>query len=248
MQRGAMPGSGKCVFVDLGLLGLPQAEALMVATGEMVAARTVPEIVFFLAHPPTVALGLKERSPAAPKDLLVSPERLAQEGIALVRSVRGGGITYHWPGQVVCYPVLRLRPIERDISAHMTRLEEVGIGTLKRFGLTATRRRDSAAHIGLWVDEEKIVSMGIRVSRWITSFGFAVNLNGDFSPSRYVRPCGLDGVRLTSIERLLGNAPPRERIMEMVIEGFANVFHRTFEPVPKDLVPVLARAAHVPVE
>ncbi len=196
----------QCIFADLGVLGLPRAEALMNAVGARVGMREMPDLLFFLAHPPTVAVGLKDRGADPPKDLLVSPERLVDEGIALVRSIRGGGITYHWPGQVVCYPVLRLSPIERDISAYMTKLEDVGITTLKQVGINATRRRESAAHIGLWVDGKKIVSMGIRVSRWVTSFGFAMNLDGDFSPSRYIRPCGLDGVKLTSIEEVSGKS------------------------------------------
>jgi lipoate-protein ligase B len=236
--------SGKCFFVDLGLTELVQAETTMIEVGRMVGACALPDFLFFLAHPRTVAVGLKDRQGVAPKDLLVSPQRLADEGIALVRSVRGGGITYHWPGQVVCYPVLRLSPAERNISAFMTGLEDVGIATLKRLGLTATRRRDSAAHIGLWIDGKKIVSMGIRVSRWVTSFGFAVNLDGDFSQSRYVRPCGLDGVRLTSIEEILGQAPPREQIIDLVKESFSVVFGRTLEPAPKDLLPVLVQAAN----
>jgi lipoate-protein ligase B len=238
LQRKEMIGTKRCVFTDLGLLGLPRAEALMVAVGERVGAGEIPEMLLFLAHPPTVAVGLKDGKAESPKDLLVSPERLAGEGIALVRSVRGGGITYHWPGQVVCYPVLRLSPVERNISAYMTKLEDVGIATLKRVGLTATRRRDSAAHIGLWVDGRKIVSMGIRVSRWVTSFGFAMNLDGDFSPSRYIRPCGIDGVRLTSIEESLGEAPSRSQLMDMVKESFVNVFQRALEPSPPGLLPL----------
>ncbi len=235
--------TGRCAFADLGLLGLPQAEALMIKAGERVGAGEIPDLLFFLTHPPTVAVGLKDRGPDAPKDLLVSPQRLDDEGIALVRSVRGGGITFHWPGQVLCYPVLRLSPTERNISAYMTRLEDVGITTLQQFGLHATRRRDSAAHIGLWVDGKKIVSMGIRVSRWVTSFGFAMNLDGDFSASRYVRPCGLEGVSLTSIEEVLGKAPSRTQLMEKLKESFSYVFQRTLEPPRQDLLPLLEQVA-----
>ena len=231
--------SRQCLYIDLGLLELPQAEALMIAAGKMVGARGIPDLLFFLAHPRTVAVGIKERAPDAPKDLLVTPERLAEEGIDLVRSVRGGGITYHWPGQVVCYPVLQLGANERNISAYMAKLEDVGIATLKKLGLDASRRRDSAAHIGLWVEGRKIVSMGIRVSRWVTSFGFAMNLDGDFAPSRYIRPCGIEGARLTSIEELLGTAPSRVQLMELVRENFSIVFERTLEPGRPDLLPFL---------
>jgi lipoate-protein ligase B len=229
----------QCLFSDLGLLDLPRAEALMLSASKLVAAREVPDLLFFLAHPPTVALGIRDRGTGPPKDLLVSRERLAAEGIALVRSVRGGGITYHWPGQLVCYPVLQLNPAERSIVAYMTGLEDVGMATLRKLGLDATRRRDSAAYIGLWIGEKKIVSMGIRVSRWVTSFGFAVNLDGDLAPSRYVRPCGIEGAQLTSIEELLGKAPSRAQLLEMVKESFGTVFQRTLEPMSQDLLATL---------
>jgi lipoate-protein ligase B len=229
----------QCLFTDLGLMDLPRAEELMFSASEMVAARELPDLLFFLAHPPTVALGMRDRGTGPPKDLLVSIEQLAAEGIALVRSVRGGGITYHWPGQVVCYPVLRLNSAERSIVTYMTGLEDVGMATLKKLGLTASRRRDSAAYIGLWIREKKIVSMGIRVSRWVTSFGFAVNLGGDLAPSRYVRPCGIEGARLTSIEEMLGTAPSRALLMEMIKESFGTVFQRRLEPMSQDLVSLL---------
>lgn len=225
-----------CMYADLGLLDGPRAEALMNAAGTLVGEGKEPDLLFFLAHPPTVAVGIKDRATATPKDLLVSPERLAAEGIALVRSLRGGGITYHWPGQVVCYPVLRLRTEERNISGYMARLEDVGIATLQKLGLVASRRRDAAAYIGLWVDGKKIVSMGVRVSRWVTSFGFALNLGGDFSASRYVRPCGIEGLRLTTVEAMLGQAPSRGQVIDLVKESFQAVFDRTPVPERPDLL------------
>jgi lipoate-protein ligase B len=195
------------------------------------AANQIPDLLLVLAHPPTVALGLKGRSSNPPKDLLVSLDRLHDEGIALTYSPRGGGITYHWPGQVVCYPVLALGPTERNVPAYMAKLEEMALHALRSMGLEAERRRDSAAHVGLWVDGRKIVSMGVRVSRWVTSFGFALNLEGDFSPSLYMRPCGLDGVRLTTVAEMLGTAPPRAWVVQSLKESFVSLFDRTVVPV-----------------
>jgi len=192
----------------------------------------IPDLLLFMAHPKTVALGLRDRHAEHPKDLLVSPERLAQEGIALTRSIRGGGITYHWPGQVVCYPVIALGPKERDIPLYMYRLEEVGIRTLSSFGINAARRRDRAAYVGLWLGDKKVVSMGIRVSSWVTSFGFVINLKGDHFPSRYIRPCGLEGVELVAMEEILGKAPPKALIIEKVKEMFATTFGMSLEKMP----------------
>jgi lipoate-protein ligase B len=226
----------ECRYTELGQIEVPAAEQLMIAAGEWRFRNEIPDLLLFMTHPRTVALGLRDRRAEKPKDLLVSPRRLEREGIALTRSVRGGGITYHWPGQVVCYPVLALRRDEQDVPAYMRRLEEVGICTLKRFGVNAVRRRDSAAHVGLWIENAKVVSMGVRISRWVTSFGFAINLAGDAGPSRYLRPCGLEGVRLTTLEEILGTAPRRSLVVDAVIESFASVFGRIPDKMPNALL------------
>jgi lipoate-protein ligase B len=224
-----------CFVADLGVTAIPETERLMAAAGLLRARGETPDTLFLLAHPKTVAVGLKDLRSERPKDLLVSLDQLEREGIALTRSVRGGGITYHWPGQVVCYPIVALTGADRDIPGYMRRLEQVGLDTLERFGLTASRRRDSAAHVGLWLDRKKIVSMGVRVSNWITSFGFAVNLEGDVAPSRYVRPCGLEEARLTTVQEALGHAPSRQSVIDAVRETFSTVFHRKTEKMPDDL-------------
>jgi lipoate-protein ligase B len=213
-----------CYVAHLGVMGVSEAERFMAAAVSLRATGEIPDILLFLAHPKTVALGLRDRRFDQPEDLLVSTRQLEEEGIALTRSVRGGGITYHWPGQVVCYPIVALSPDERDIPAYMSKLEQVGIDSLRRFSLDVCRRRDSAAHLGLWLDGKKIVSMGVRVSNWVTSFGFALNLEGDHLPSRYVRPCGLEGVTLTTVQEALGHAPPRQWIVEVICESFASIF------------------------
>lgn len=220
---------GPCLVTDLGVMGIPQAERFMDAARKLRAANEVPDLLLFLAHPKTVALGLRDRHVEHPKDLLVSPQRLEREGIALTRSIRGGGITYHWPGQVVCYPVLALGSDERSIPEYMFKLEEVGIRTLRRFGVKAARRRDAAAYVGLWTSEGKIVSMGVRVSNWVTSFGFVINVHGDHRESQYVRPCGLEGVDLVTLEEILGDAPSKGSVVAAIMESFTEVFNRTLK-------------------
>lgn len=223
--------NGICVHADLGVVPVPVIEDLMSEALELRARDKMPDLLLFMAHPPTVALGLRDRSTETPADLLVSPEQLAREGIALTRSIRGGGITYHWPGQVVCYPVLALGPEERDVTTYMFKLEQVGIQTLRSFGVEADRSRESSAHVGLWVGKNKILSTGVRIRNWITSFGFALNLEGDHSRSRYVRPCGIEGACLSTVEELLGSAPPRERVVEEIRTNFASIFDRTLAPI-----------------
>lgn len=230
-------GSGKkCHVAILGVVGVPEADRFMSAAKELRLSGGIPDLLLFLAHPRTVALGARGRLHEQPEDLLVPLSRLDKEGIALTRSVRGGGITYHWPGQVVCYPLLALGPGERHIPAYMQNLEEVGIRTLHRFGVDADRRRDTAAHVGLWRHGRKVVSMGVRVSSWVTGFGFAVNLEGNHEPSTYIRPCGLDGVRLTTLEQILGKAPPRPSVIEVLKENCSNVLGRELEDAPASLL------------
>ncbi len=226
----------KCLYGDLGITAIPRAEKLMSAARDLRLKGDIPDLLLFMEHPPTVAVGLRERLVEGPKDLLVSRKRLEDEGIALVRSMRGGGITYHWPGQVVCYPVLHLEPHERDIPAYMDGLEEVGIRTLKEYGIDVSRRRDSSAHVGLWIGNRKYVSMGIHISRWVTTFGFVINLQGDHGPSAYIRPCGIEGAELGTVEEILGYAPPRSQMIGTARENFVEVFGRNVEPMPQSLV------------
>ncbi|MFZ5868315.1 MAG: lipoyl(octanoyl) transferase LipB [Thermodesulfobacteriota bacterium] len=224
-----------CYATDLGLISVSNAERLMEAVTKRRVREELPDIVLFLAHPKTVAVGLRGGPPERHPDLLVSPRRLEEEGISLARSIRGGGITYHWSGQVVCYPLFALGPRERNISQYMRNLEEVAIRCLDRFGIRAERKRTSAAHIGLWAQDRKVVSMGVRVSSWITSFGFALNLEGDLEPSRYVRPCGLEQVRLTTVEEILGRAPSRKWVVEVLQREFGSVFGRKLCRMPDRL-------------
>jgi lipoate-protein ligase B len=233
----------RCLFADLGVAPVEAVERIMSTAASLRAAGKMPDLLFFLAHPPTVALGCRDREAGQPQDLLVPMKRLEQEGITLTRSIRGGGITYHWPGQVVCYPVLLLDSVERNIAAYMSNLEEVGIRTLRQFGVEVDRRRESAAHLGLWCDGRKVASMGVRISRWVTSFGFAINLEGDHGPSKNIRPCGLDGVHLVTLEEILGRAPARTWIVESLKESFAAVFTRTIERMPQCLLENLGAQA-----
>lgn len=212
--------------LDLGVMPVGEAERVMRTAATLRVQDTIPDLLLFLAHPPTVSLGLKNKAGDQPTDLLVPVSRLAEEGIELVKSRRGGGITYHWPGQVVTYPVIKLDQDERNLPLFMARLERVAADTLKSFGIETDTRRDTPAHIGLWWEDRKVVSMGICVDHWVTGFGFALNLDGDHAPSRYVRPCGIAGAQLVTVREILGAAPPRPWVIQMVRKSFAGEFKR----------------------
>ncbi len=216
--------------VDLGLIGLNKADLLMKQLTQQRLADMIPDTILLLTHPASLSVGARKLNPS---DLLQPLSYFERQGILFHQHVRGGGLTYHWPGQLVCYPILKLQPHEQNIANYMFKLEEVGLRTLKDVGIVATRKRDKAAQIGLWLGNGKIASMGIHVSKWVTSWGFALNLYGDKSPANFIRPCGLEGVSLITIEEVLGQAPSRQWMMNRLIHHFEEVFQRRTE-TPKD--------------
>ncbi len=213
----------RCCSFDLGMIPLAETDRWMTDLVNRRLTDDIPDMLLLLSHPPTLALGARELDP---RDLLQPLEVFEAQGIYLTASMRGGGLTYHWPGQLICYPILKLSPTEQSISRYMNQLEEVGLRTLRSAGVNAHRRREKTSQIGLWTGERKIASMGIHVSRWVTSFGFALNLDGDLGPSRFIRPCGLEGVQLTSIEKVTGQKPKRQQLKSALVRHFQEVFRR----------------------
>lgn len=209
--------------VDLGLITLPEVDRLLSDWVRQRQADEISDRLLFLRYPPCLAVGARRLNPADLRQPLSDFER---QGIPLFQTTRGGGLTYHWPGQLLVYPILKLHPGEQNIPRHMFRLEEVGLRTLNDFGVVATRQREHTAQIGLWHDGRKVASMGIFIARWVTSYGFALNLSGDLTPSRGIRPCGLENVELTSIEEITRRAPDRLEVMQSVRRHFQEIFER----------------------
>lgn len=215
--------------IDFGMIGLADADQLMQKLTQWRLDDKIPDTLLLLSHQPSLAVGARVLNQA---DLLLPLPYFEQQGIYLHKNIRGGGLTYHWTGQLVCYPILKLQPHEQNIGRYMFNLEEVGLRTLKDLGIIAERKRDKTAQIGLWLGNQKIASMGIHISKWITSWGFALNLYGDKSPADFIRPCGLEGVRLTTVEEVRGIKPSKMWVMERVIYHFSQVFNREIE-IPK---------------
>src|SRR5690606_23939514 len=173
------------------------------------------DALFFVEHPHVVTFGRNGKD----ENLLVSKERLSQLGIDYHETDRGGDVTYHGPGQLVCYPVMDLKRWKRDVGAYLRALEEVLILTLADYGLEG--RRDPTA-TGVWVGDAKIAAMGVHLSRWITSHGFALNVTTDLDYFRYIVPCGLTRP-VTSVEKLLGHAPDMADLRAKIVQHFAPV-------------------------
>lgn len=203
-----------CQIIDLGLIGYSEAWELQ---KRLVAARkadTIEDVLLFCEHPHVITLGRNGKR----ENLLASEHVLRQKGVEFHSTNRGGDITYHGPGQIVGYPILNLGVIRRDVVWYVRMLEEAMIRATAEFGITAAR---VAGKTGIWVDaaqsssalathhsplatSEKLGAIGVHISRWVTSHGFAYNVSTDLRFFDLIVPCGIADRKVTSLEKLLG--------------------------------------------
>ena len=179
----------------------------------------IADQLLLLEHTPVITLGRG----GDPANLLAPAEIIAREGVRFFETTRGGDITYHGPGQLVGYPILHLGEGRRDVRKYVTAIEEVIIRTLADYGIDAHR---AGGNRGVWTGNQKIAAIGVRIARWVTSHGFALNLTTDLRHFDFITPCGLPGTGVTSMEKLLGSAPPLEEVQDRLIGHFATVFER----------------------
>lgn len=202
-----------CAVEQLGLVDY--AEGLRLQR-ERVAARKageIPDTLLLLEHPHVYTLGRN----ASPEHLLISPEKVGALGAQVYETDRGGDITYHGPGQLVGYPIFDLTQHRRDVFWFMRSLEQVFIDVAAGYGIKAGRIPGAA---GVWVGNEKLVAMGIHISRWVTSHGFAFNVNTDLSYFGWIIPCGLADKGVTSLAKLVGKPPDMQEVAGRVTEQF----------------------------
>ncbi|MBP7050219.1 MAG: lipoyl(octanoyl) transferase LipB [Phycisphaerae bacterium] len=178
---------------DCGLAQYREVLAMQQQLQEQRRAGAIGDMVLVVEHPPVITLGAHKSS----NRLLVSDEELARRGIDCVEIRRGGGTTAHNPGQLVFYPILNLHELGLDINAYVRTLEQIGIELLAGLGVESERRKGFP---GLWVGPRKIASIGVRVSRFVTCHGMAINIQNDLSIFQLMVPCGLDGVQMTSVQ------------------------------------------------
>lgn len=219
-----------CQTYDLGLVDYRSAWRLQ---RELVSARIaeeIPDQLLLLQHPPTFTIG----KAGTEQNVLVTGERLAREHIPLFYTDRGGDVTYHGPGQLIGYPIIHLRERGIDLHRYVWCLEEVMLRTLADLAITAHRRH---GYPGVWLGERKVGAIGIRVTRWVSSHGFALNVNGDLGYFTYIRPCGLESQTVTSISEATGQSPPVEVIKSRLFEHFSRVFQVKVElESPRELI------------
>ena len=206
----------------LGLIPYADALELQRQLVEQRQAGAIGDQLLLLQHPPVITLGVKARNDRS--HVLETPEGLAARGIELVETGRGGDVTYHGPGQLVGYPIIDLNPDRRDVHRYVRDLEEVLIRAVGDFGVIAGR---SAGLTGVWVGDAKLAAIGVRIARWVTSHGFALNVGTNLDHFRLIVPCGIADKTVTSLDELSGRAVPMNSVESAVCHAFADVFATT---------------------
>src|SRR5437762_7591452 len=203
------PVLNKFLTVDLGLLGYTQAYALQKRVVAARKAGAVEDVLLLCEHAHVITLGRNGKL----ENLLASEHVLRQKGVEFHATDRGGDITYHGPGQIVGYPILNLGAIRRDVVWYVRTLEEAMIRATAEFGIAAQR---VAGKTGIWVrtenSEEKLGAIGVHISRWVTSHGFAYNVSTDLRNFDWIVPCGIADRKATSLEKLLGRSVEEKEV------------------------------------
>ncbi|MEO8501668.1 MAG: lipoyl(octanoyl) transferase LipB [Vicinamibacteria bacterium] len=204
----------------LGRLSYAEGLALQESLVDERKRGAIPDTLLLLEHDPVVTLGRNARS----ENLLISEDALRARGVDLFEAGRGGDVTYHGPGQVVGYPILEIPEGRRDVHRYVRDLEEVMIRVCAEYGFAARR---IAGKSGTFVGENKIGAIGVRLSRWVTSHGFAFNANTNLSGFDLIVPCGLRDQGVTSLAKLLGAEVPHSEVEERLGARFLEVFGYT---------------------
>ena len=229
----------------LGRIGYQEALDLQADLVEQRRRGDIGDLLLLLEHPPVITLGVKTRNNRT--NIIASDTQLAQEGIAVFQTGRGGDVTYHGPGQLVGYPIFNLNPHRRDVHRYVRDIEQALIDAVATFGITA-QRVDGLT--GIWAGSEgveggvgapratepggvkgppphrfdKLAAIGVRISRWITSHGFALNVSTNLSHFDLIVPCGIQDRGVTSMDRLLGRAVPMAEVESAVERSFQAIF------------------------
>jgi len=209
--------TGKIEVRDLGRMRYGDALEIQRSLVERRKLGLIPDQLLFVEHPHVITLGRAGHA----ENLLASEDALRSAGIEFYPTNRGGDITYHGPGQIVGYPILDLREWKRDVVAYVRAIEQAIMDALAEFHISGGRIPGCT---GVWVDGKKVAAIGVHISRWVTSHGFALNHTTDLRYFQYIVPCGLTKP-VTSMQEL-GSGASREQVLAALSTGFAKQFHR----------------------
>jgi lipoyl(octanoyl) transferase len=225
------------LIARLGVVPYGEALALQRRIETARQADRIPDVLLMLEHPPVYTKGRR----TDPRELGMGEDWYRMQGIEIYETDRGGRLTYHGPGQLVGYPIVSLKPYGGNVHGYVRKLERLMIDCLKPYGIEA---EVIDGLTGVWVggrppEGRKIGSIGVHVDRGVTTHGFAVNVNNDLQPFEWVVPCGLEGVRMTSLTRELQAEQDLNAFMDVVSARFAEIFER--EPVEIEPVELARR-------
>jgi len=216
----------KAFLIDIGTTEYSYAWELQKVLHHERAMGNIPDAVIFTEHYNTYTIGKS----GGDDHLLATEEELIRGNISIFKTDRGGDITYHGPGQIVCYPIMDLIRHYQDVHRYLRDLEEVVIKTLDHYGIEGHREPE---YTGVWVGSEKICAIGVKVSRWVTMHGFAFNVNTDLSYFGRIIPCGIFHKGVTSLAELAGRTCDLVEVKTVVAEKFAEVFQIEIESVDR---------------
>ena len=207
-------------IVDLGITSYTEALQIQKQTVKKVLEKEIDNTLFLVEHPPVLTMGRRaERS-----NILASDEMLEKDGVEIHYIERGGDVTYHGPGQLVGYPILRLEEFGRDLHAYVSKIENVFEKMLlEEYGITT--RSDKGKYTGVYIENRKITAIGIAVRKWISFHGFAFNVKTNLKHFDWIIPCGLADRSVTSLERETGTNPDFELVKKLTVSYFADVFN-----------------------
>jgi lipoate-protein ligase B len=203
-----------CRWRYAGRLPYAEALALQKETVRRRVAKEIPDTLILVEHPPVITLGKM-----AKREHLIG----SRPDVEVVETPRGGDVTYHGPGQIVGYAILDLTALNQDLKKYLGKLEEVMIRAVAPYGIAAGRQEGMT---GVWVGDRKIGAIGVRIEKWVTSHGFALNANNDLDGFDLIIPCGLRGKGVTSIAREIGRDVDLDELRRSVVEIFGEVIGR----------------------
>ncbi|HXG54438.1 MAG TPA: lipoyl(octanoyl) transferase LipB [Vicinamibacterales bacterium] len=203
----------------LGVVPYADGLELQKTLVEQRKAGAIPDQLLLLEHPPVITLGVKSRNDRT--HIIAAADQLQAAGIEIFETGRGGDVTYHGPGQLVGYPIIDLSPDRCDVHKYVRDLEEVMILIASTCGVTATREPGLT---GAWVGDDKLAAIGVRIARWVTSHGFALNVNTSLAHFDFIVPCGITDRGVTSLETILGRHVAMAEVENSTVASFMQVF------------------------
>jgi lipoyl(octanoyl) transferase len=208
---------GTVAFYDLGLIGYEDAYFIQTQLFELIKESGIAGVILMLEHKPVITIGNNGKR----DNIIAGFSSLKEQGISLVQSNRGGDVTFHGPGQIVCYTIFNLKKFGSDLTAFVFKLEEVIISVLSLYGLKGFRIDKLR---GVFTEKGKIASIGLHVKKWVTIHGFSFNISINLDYYKNIVACGLKDYRQTSLVEITGKNVPLAEVKKNIIKSFENVF------------------------